>query len=170
LVRYLAEATLQFWTTEQCKRWSDTRWQPDTATSKFTLRVPYSNYPSRMFHIARWMANRLPWDCPSLLWVTASDIGPLSNWHLYYRLRESYGDRREIDEAPGHYCLDHERAELATWIYIAMLSDWNAVLIPELDYARVKFGHYRLIDCYSDDEQQIKDLHEVLVDAEPAAK
>jgi hypothetical protein len=60
--------------------------------------------------------------------------------------------------------------DLATWIYLVMLGDWDAVLIPELDYARVTFGHYRMIDCYSDNDEQIEDLRKVLVDGEPAAK
>src|SRR5215467_12367126 len=38
-----------------------------------------------------------------LLWVTDWGIWTSSeNWHLYYRLRQSYGEQRLLDEAPGH--------------------------------------------------------------------
>src|SRR6266478_2392143 len=43
-----------------------------------------------------------PWT-RCLLWVTESGVWQISeNWHLYYRLRQSYGDRQLIEEAPAH--------------------------------------------------------------------
>ena len=42
-----------------------------------------------------------------LLWLTETDIwDSRANWHLYYRLRQSYGDRRRVEDTPGHLFLD----------------------------------------------------------------
>ena len=38
-----------------------------------------------------------------LLWVTAWGVWESSeNLHLFYRVRESYGERRLLEDAPGH--------------------------------------------------------------------
>ena len=58
-----------------------------------------------------------------LLWFTETDIWPSStNWHLYYRLRLSYGDHRRVEDAPGHVFLDDEVADLVSFLQIAVLS------------------------------------------------
>ena len=160
---------LQFLTPDECKRWLANRWQPDLDRAKSRATLPYSIVPSRLHFISRWIANDLSHDSPVLLWVTASDIGP-SNWHLYYRLRETYGDRRLIDDAPGHLCLNYETEDLATLIYVTMLNGWDASLIPELDYVSLTFSHHRFIDVFSDKGDLVEDIRKNACDGDAAAK
>jgi hypothetical protein len=42
------------------------------------------------------------------------------NWHLYYRLRQSYGDHRLIEEAPVHLFLEHETYDLISFLQIGL--------------------------------------------------
>lgn len=105
------------------------------------------------------MARELSYDSQILLWVTASDIVP-SNWHLYYRLRESYGDRRLIDDAPGDLCLNYETEDLATLIYLTMLNGWDASLVTQFDYVRLTFSHHHFIDVFSDDDELVEDIRQ----------
>jgi hypothetical protein len=56
---------------------------------------------------------------PALAWFTTTGVwSSRENLHLYYRLRQSYGDLRLLDEAPGHLCLGYERADLTTWVFL----------------------------------------------------
>lgn len=159
---------LQFLTPEECKRWLATRWQPDLDRSRSRAALPYSSAPSRLHLIARWLARELSHDSPVLLWVTASDIAP-SNWHLYYRLRESYGDHRLIHNAPGHLCLNYETEDLATLIYLTMLNGWDASLIPELDYVSLTFSHHRIIDVFSDNSDLVEEVRKNASDGQTGA-
>ena len=76
-----------------------------------------------MFAIARWIANSLTYRRPTLVWIPEWGIWESSeNLHLYYRLRNSYGDLRLLHEAPGHLFLGHESEDLASFLQIAMLN------------------------------------------------
>jgi hypothetical protein len=46
-----------------------------------------------------------------LLWVTDWGIWSPENLHLYYRLRQSYGDLGQLKDAPGHFFHAHEAAD-----------------------------------------------------------
>jgi hypothetical protein len=150
---------LQFLTDEQCRRWLANRWQPDFDRSTRRASIPYSNVASRMHYISRWLASELSYNEPVLLWVTDSNIFPSSsNWHLYYRLRESYGDRRLIDDAPGHLCLNYETQDLATLIYLTRLNAWDASFIPQLDYVSLTFSHDGFIDVFSENAELVEEV------------
>ena len=56
------------------------------------------------------------------------------NWHLYYKLRQSYGDLRLLHEAPGHLFLEHESDDLASFLQIAMLNGWGGYILTQADY------------------------------------
>ena len=159
---------MQFLTPDECNGWLASRWQPDLDRSKRRAVLPYSTTPSRLHVISRWIASSLSHDSPVLLWVTASDIG-VSNWHLYYRLRESYGDRRLIDDAPSHLCLNYETEDLATFIYLTMLNGWDALLIPELDYVSLAFSHDGFIDVFSENDELVEDVRKNASDDRPRA-
>ena len=73
---------------------------------------------------------------------TAWGIWPSSeNWHLYYRLRQSYGDYRLLEETPGHLFLKHESEDLASFLQLAILNGWGRYLLAEADYVNVFFSH-----------------------------
>jgi hypothetical protein len=63
------------------------------------------------------------------------------NWHLYYRLRQSYGDQRLINEAPGHLFLDFEASDLVTFLQVGILAGWDLHLVPSEGYARAFVSH-----------------------------
>lgn len=66
-----------------------------------------------------------------LFWITEHGAWPSSeNEHLYYRLRSSYGDARSLVEAPGHDFLSYERADLVTYLSLAIEFGWGGFLLP----------------------------------------
>jgi len=66
-----------------------------------------------MFYLAHWIGSSLMYRRPALVWITEWGIwGSSENWHLYYTLRQSYGDLRLLHEAPGHLFLGHESEDL----------------------------------------------------------
>ncbi len=60
--------------------------------------------------LARLFASWLGQFRNAILYIDECGVWPsFENWHLYYRLRSSYGDNRMLHEAPGHYFLEYER-------------------------------------------------------------
>src|ERR1700730_14716371 len=96
---------LRFYTTEECETWLSERHRqkPDLMPGLHVQRIQYPPKFYRIFFVAHWMASALTHRRPTLLFVTEWDVWPSSqNWHLYYRLRQTYGDRRLLRDAPGH--------------------------------------------------------------------
>jgi hypothetical protein len=67
-----------------------------------------------------------------LLIIELGIWGSGENWHLYYKLRQAYGDQRLLHEAPGHLFLEYEVEELASFLQIAML----VLVQPEMERGR----------------------------------
>ena len=77
-----------------------------------------------------------------LLHVTQTDVWPSSeNWHLYERLRASYGDSRDLDDAPGHVFREYERADCVTFVQLAVMCGWDAYLYGWPAYGKVFISH-----------------------------
>jgi hypothetical protein len=92
-----------------------------------------------------------------LLWVTSTGIWPSrENLHLYYRLRQSNGDFRLAEEAPGHLFLGHERAEMASFVFLGLLAGWDMSLFSSFDYARVLISHDGFVELASDDAMRFE--------------
>jgi len=90
-----------------------------------------------------------------LLWVTAWGVWPSSeNWHLYYRLRQSYADQRLIHEAPGHLFLEFEGADLVSFVEIGVIAGWDMHLIPTIGYGRVFVSHDEWVEFAMDDPSE----------------
>jgi hypothetical protein len=85
-----------------------------------------------------------------LLWVTDWGIWT-ENLHLYYRLRQSYNDPRLLHEAPGHLFLQHESADLVSFIQVGILCGWDMHLLPAVGYARAFVSHDEWVAFASDD-------------------
>ena len=65
-----------------------------------------------------------------LLWpLQGRDWGLRANYHLYYRLRQSYADFRQLHQAPGHLFLSHETDDLITFVELALLFGWDFLLL-----------------------------------------
>jgi hypothetical protein len=87
-----------------------------------------------------------------LLWVTEWGVWPSSeNLHLFYRLRESYGERRHLHDAPGHSFLGHENADLATYIQVALQFGWGFYLVTSPSYQSAFVSHDEYVKFYTDD-------------------
>ena len=87
-----------------------------------------------------------------LLWVTDWGIWRSSeNLHLYYRLRQSYGDMRLLDEAPAHLFLDYEAADLVSFLEVGILCGWDMHLIPFVGYSRAFVSHDEYMEFAADE-------------------
>jgi hypothetical protein len=109
---------------------------------------------SRLTSLSKYLASYLePFD-ECLLWVTLWGVwGSSENLHLFYRLRESYGERRQLAVAPGHLFLNHEGADLATFIQMALLFGWDFYLLTSPTYHTAFVSHDEFVQFCTDDEE-----------------
>lgn len=105
----------------------------------------------------------------SLFWVSEFGIWPSQeNRHLYYRLRASYGDLRELNAAPGHYFLDYETADLITFVDLAIRFGWGASLIssPSWTFSFLSHDGWIRVEAESGTDAIRKDIDELSVSYE----
>ena len=86
-----------------------------------------------------------------LLWVTDWGIWSADNLHLYYHLRQSYGEHRLLDEAPAHLFLDYEAADLVSFLQVGILCGWDMHLLPFGGYARAFVSHDEFVEFAADE-------------------
>lgn len=156
---------MRFYTADECEAWLTRRKRrkPDAIEGSLRYTLPYPQEAYRINYIADWIAASLTFRMPTLLWITEWGIWPSSeNWHLYYRLRQSYLDQRLLDEAPGHLCLEHETEDLASFLQVAMQNGWGGYVLTEADYANAFFSHDEFIDFYSSDKARIEEIRKAL--------
>jgi hypothetical protein len=85
--------------------------------------VPFAAAKHWARHIA---ANKI-----CLLLITEYGIWPSrENKHLFYKVRASYNEGREIYSAPGHFFLEHELPDLVTFLDLVIQFGWAAHLLP----------------------------------------
>ena len=111
----------------------------------------------RLIWFCRYVEAKLqPWD-RCLLWVTSWGIWESSeNWHLYYRLRQSYGDLRLIEEAPGHLFLGHESHDLTSFLAIGLSAGWDMCVLPSNGRGRAVFSHDGWFELALSDETEVQ--------------
>jgi hypothetical protein len=143
---------MRFLTDEQARDWVragepprlDHHGSPCLTPPDFhALQFLFTREPApRLFWLSRRIVAALDhWDW-CLLWVRLSGVWASSeNLHLYYRLRQSYGDLRHLEEAPGHLALRHEEVDVTTFLQVAMMNGWDAYLLTSHDYARAFVSH-----------------------------
>jgi hypothetical protein len=152
---------MHFLTPTECRDWC-TSARTAVDTQGIPVRPHHSthnaraNIPRDFTHILRFcqgLERSLRPYRGCLLWVTASDIWESGvNWHLYYRMRQSYGDLRQLNEAPGHVFLAHEVADFVTFIEIAALSGFDAHLVTDSTAcARAFISHDEFVEFTADD-------------------
>lgn len=131
-------------------------------------------HPDKAFHCIRCgvpkLLERLTWFCrfvegklqphqQCLLWITDWGIWESSeNWHLYYRLRQGYGDFQLIEEAPGHLFQDYETPDLITFLEVGVISGWDMHLCPTNGYGRAFISHDGWIDFALKDSPAIREI------------
>jgi len=142
---------MRFYSVRVCEKWLDDRkrQKPDAISDIPVERVRFPPTFSRLFFFAQWISSSLTFRMPALLWITEWGIWGPGNSHLYYRLRQSYGDQRLLDEAPGHLFLEHESEDLASFLQLSILNGWGGYLLTQADYVNLFFSHDEYIDFYA---------------------
>jgi hypothetical protein len=152
---------MHFYTQQQCEEWlaQRTRVRPDQDRSLPAERFEYPNEAFRAFPIARAIAHGITHRQPALLWITEWGIWPSSeNWHLYYKLRQSYGDFQLLHDAPGHLFLGYESEDLGTFLQLAMLSGWGGFLLTDANHVNASFSHDGYLDFYTQTPENLAEL------------
>jgi hypothetical protein len=161
---------LRFSTKEENETWLSgrERGKPELVPGVRTERIEYPPNPYRVFYIAHWIASSLTYRRPTLLWMTEWGIWPSSeNWHLYYRLRQSYGDQRLLHEAPGHLFLEHEAEDLASFLQVAMLNGWGGYILTDANYVNAFFSHDEYIDFFAGPSGNLENIRKELGGEQP---
>ena len=156
---------MRFYSPDECEKWLHDRQRrrPDSATAAHVTRLGYPQQPHRVFFISHWIARSLTHRKPALLWLTEWGVWPSSeNWHLYYKLRQIYGDQRLLHEAPGHLFLEHEAEDLASFLQVAILNGWGGHVLTHANYVNAFFSHDEYIDSHADSEANLTDVEEAL--------
>ena len=96
-----------------------------------------------------------------LLWITQTSIWKSSeNFHLYYKLRESYSDSTKIEEKPGHLFSLHESDDLKSFLYLNLLFGWDCYLLSAKDSIKAFCSHDEWIELLTTDTLLIQILNE----------
>ena len=143
---------MRFYTKNECEDWLRglERAKPDCIPEIHRAHVHYPTSPGRILYLAHWVAGSLMYRDPALVWITEWGIwGSSENWHLYYKLRHSYGDLRLLHEAPGHLFLGHESEDLASFLQLAMLNGWGGYVLTQANYVNAFFSHDEYIDFFA---------------------
>ena len=163
---------MRFYTKEECETWlSDRqRFKPDMMPDVRVERIEYPTEHYRVFYFAHWVASELTYGRPSLLFIIEWGVWPSTeNWHLYYKLRQTYGDNRLLQEAPGHSFLEHEAEDLASFLQLSMLNGWGGYVLTEANYVNAFFSHDEHIDFFGGTEANLADIRMALGSSHPTA-
>jgi hypothetical protein len=152
---------MRTYTQLECEQWLKDlqRCKPDADPSAHLVHVSYPSEPYRTYYLAHWIATELTHRMPTLLWVTEWGIWPSSeNWHLYYKLRQSYGDSRLLHEAPGHFFVGHEAEDLASFLQLAMLNGWGGYVLTQAGFVNAFFSHDEFVDFYAERDENLAEV------------
>ncbi len=164
---------MRFYTEVECEEWltGKGRRKPDDPPPKNVELVRYPPGPHRFLYIAHWIATNLTHRMPVLLWITEWGIWPSTeNWHLYYKLRQTYGNQQLLHEAPGHFFLDYESEDLASFLQLSMLNGWGGYILTQAGYVNGFFSHDQYIKFYAELEPNLACVRESLGDKEVSPK
>jgi hypothetical protein len=157
---------LRFYTKEECETWlsEKQRQRPDLMPNVRVERIEYPSAPHQVFFFAHWVAYELTHRGPTLLFITEWGIWPSSeNWHLYYKLRQTYGDNRQLHDGPGHLFLEQEGEDLASFLQLSMLNGWGGYVLTEANSVNAFFSHDEYIDFFADADANLADIRKSLV-------
>lgn len=163
---------MRFYTKQECEDWmrGRERSMPDETPDAKMERINYPAEEYRLFPISHWIATTLTYRQPTLLWITEWGIWQSSeNWHLYYKLRQSYGDHKLLHEAPGHLFLEHELEDLASFLQLSMLNGWGGYVLTHANYVNAFFSHDEFIDFFAEHDANLIEIREKLRNKRPPA-
>ena len=96
----------------------------------------------KYFAFAQEAVRALDYFDECLLWVTQTGVWPSNeNLHLYYRVRQSYGEHSLVHERPAVLALRHEIVDLTSLVHLGMLFGWDMYLVTSHDFGRVFVSH-----------------------------
>jgi hypothetical protein len=128
----------------------------DTQSNNLTIRLSEFG-PGRFLYLSRVIASASEPHDECLLWVTLAGVwSSHEDMHLYYRLRETYAERRLLADAPGHRFLNYETTDLITFLYIGFLFGWDCYLFTNRQGVTAYISHdgFLHIRCSSDSETE----------------
>ena len=141
-MRFLTLAEAAQWCQTHALTLDERGWpvEPDESLHRLRAEIPKSL--DKLAWFCRFVEVTLQPRHHCLLWVTAWGIWESSeNWHLYYRLRQGYGDVRLIEEAPGHLFLNYESQDLVSFLQVGLSAGWDMHLLPSRGYGRAFVSH-----------------------------
>ncbi|HWE72851.1 MAG TPA: hypothetical protein VG328_06805 [Stellaceae bacterium] len=165
-MRALDEAQIRNWCHSHSVR-LDERARPTRNPDGFTTaRFKTPAAASRHLWFAKQIEYTLCLWSRCLFWVLTWGVWQSSeNWHLYYKLRQSCGDHRLLEEAPAHLFLDFETADVVTFIQVALSAGWNFQLLTSEDHARAFISHDEWIELTLKDAHELDQISDRLVQA-----
>lgn len=135
---------------------------PGKGLHNLLFEIPESSH--RLTWFSQYLESKLQPRARCLLWVTAWGIWESSeNWQLYYRLRQSYGDYRLLEEAPGHLFLGYETHDLISFLLIGLISGWDMHLLASEGYGRIFVSHDGWVELALADSDELKNVKAELV-------
>ena len=161
---------MRFYTKKESEKWlsDQQRQKPDLSPGVSTERIGYPPEPHRIFFFAHCISSHITFRQPALLLITEWGIWPSSeNWHLYYRLRQGYGDTRLLQDAPGHLFLGFETEDLASFLQLSMLNGWGGYVLTQADHVNAFFSHDEYIDLFAKDLTSLVDIRKTLATNQP---
>lgn len=153
---------MRFYTKDECDDWLGGlgRVKLDAIPEIHRAHVHYPATAGRILYLAHWIGTSLMYRNPALVWITEWGIWGPENWHLYYKLRQSYGDLRLLHEAPGHLFLGHESEDLTSFLQIAFLNGWGGYILTQANYVNAFFSHDEYIDFYAALDENLVGIRE----------
>ena len=156
-MRFLKDHKCQDWLRQKNRR------KPDEMPDLTVERIAYPPEPHGIYYFAHWIATSLTYHKPTLLWLTEWKVWPSSeNWHLYYKLRQSYGDRTLLPDAPGHLFLGNETEDFTSFLQIAMLNGWGGYVLMEADRVNAFFSNDEYIDFFASEGKDVAEVRRAL--------
>ena len=146
---------MHFLTVADARSWCEGRVQTDDAgwPVRPSRRARHARVPvSSAIAFCRALENALQPRYECLLWVSETDVWRSSeNLHLYYRLRQSYGDFRRLHEAPAHLFHPFEAADLISFLQVGIQNGWDMHVLPSEGYLWAFVSHDEVVEIASDD-------------------
>ncbi len=117
--------------------------------------------------LSRALANLVNPSLPGLFWITGHGIWPSSeNMDLFNGYRSSLGDRRSLQEAPGHTFERNDLAALQSLVALALYFFWDAYLIEGSRALVFRLSHDEFIDVYTTSRDRLNAIEKVLTKME----
>jgi len=87
-----------------------------------------------------------------------------TNFDLFDRYRESFGERRRLIESPIHHFLAHDKAAFASVLGMCLYFLWDAEVIDFSTGSGLTIGHHGSLDVHVRDEDVSNRVISALVD------